>query len=130
MGVRPVLGHLRAWAFCSLLVTSPIVAQRLGGAGSENFKILFFGDRYEFLVPHVGASMRNSLEFHRELYGWEPHEKPIVFLQDFSDSGTGAANSVPNDYVIMGISPFYFTYETLSAIDRFFWLANHEVAKQ
>ena len=38
------------------------------------------------------------------------------------------ANTVPRNCINLGLSPMNFTYETLPAIDRYYWLANHEVA--
>ena len=47
---------------------------------SEDFEILYYRKSAEFLVPHVGGSIRNSLQFYEALYGWTPSEKPIKAL--------------------------------------------------
>jgi sugar lactone lactonase YvrE len=101
---------------------------RLRSVESDDVLIAFPGPRYEFLVPHVAACLENSLEFHRELYGWKPSEKPTVFLQDFADVGSGMANTVPNNWMSFGLAPTGYTYETIPPVDRFYRMANHEVA--
>ncbi len=108
---------------------SAVVGQaRLSVVESKDVDIVFPGTSHEFLVPHTGATLANALDFHRALYDWEPTGKPTVFLNDFSDFGSGSANTVPHNSIQFGVAPFSYTYETLPAIDRMFWLANHEVA--
>ena len=79
-------------------------------------------------MPHIAACVDNSLAFHQQLFGWKPSEKVTVFLQDWQDTGYGAANTVPRNWINLGLSPMNYTYETVPAIDRYYWLANHEVA--
>ncbi len=82
----------------------------------------------EFLVPHVAACSVNALDFHEELYDYTPSEPVSVFLEDFSDFGHGGATTVPTNFVNFGIAPFSYVYDTIPAIDRMFWMANHEMA--
>jgi hypothetical protein len=69
-----------------------------------------------------------ALDFHRELYGYTPSERTVLFLEDFSDFGHGGANTVPTNFVNLGVAPFHYVYDTIPAIDRMFWMANHEMA--
>jgi hypothetical protein len=104
-------------------------AQRLRSVVSEDdVRIIYPGERYDFLVPHAAACIDNSFEFHRRLYDWQDVKPTTVFLQDFGDSGNGYANTVPKNWINLGLAPMDYTYETVPAIDRFYWLANHEVA--
>jgi len=121
-------GCLLLWALHGLCSSSSGAQSRVGVVEAEDLDIVFPGRQYDFLVPHVGGSVRNALDFHRELYGWTPSEKPTVFLNDFSDFGNGAASTVPFNLVRFGVAPFSYAYETLPAMDRMFWLANHELA--
>jgi hypothetical protein len=82
----------------------------------------------EYLIPHVAASSHNALQFHRELYDYTPTEPVTVLLVDFSDYGQGGANTVPANFVVLGIAPMGYVYDTIPAIDRMFWMANHEMA--
>ncbi len=109
------------------ITTSAGAQYRLGIAESDDLEIILAAKNYEFLVPHVGGSMRNALQFHEALFGWTPSEKPTVFLHDFNDMGQGWANTVPFNRITIGVSPAFYTFETLPAIDRMFWIANHEL---
>jgi hypothetical protein len=79
-------------------------------------------------VRHIAACSQNALDFHRDLYGYQPAEEVAVFLEDWSDFGHGGANTVPVNFVTYGVAPFNYVYETVPAIDRMFWMANHEMA--
>ncbi|MDX1632696.1 MAG: hypothetical protein R3234_12575, partial [Thermoanaerobaculia bacterium] len=70
----------------------------------------------------------NALEFHRELYDYTPSGPVNLFLEDFSDFGHGGATTVPTNFINIGIAPFSYVYDTIPAIDRMFWMANHEMA--
>jgi hypothetical protein len=119
-----LLGAALAFAF-----TGPAAGESfLRSVESEHFRIIYPGERFEYLVPHIAACMDNSLAFHRSLFEWQPKEKLTIFLQDWRDTGYGAANTVPRNWVNLGLSPMNFTYETAPAMDRYYWLANHEVA--
>ncbi|MDX1632415.1 MAG: hypothetical protein R3234_11170, partial [Thermoanaerobaculia bacterium] len=82
----------------------------------------------EFVVPHLAACSVNALEFHRELYDYTPSGPVNLFLEDFSDFGHGGATTVPTNFINIGIAPFSYVYDTIPAIDRMFWMANHEMA--
>jgi hypothetical protein len=100
---------------------------RVGVIETPDLDVVFPGRRYAFLVPHVGGSILNALQFHQELFDWEPTEKTTVLLTDFIDSGNGEATTVPVNLVMLDVAPFSYTYETYPALDRMFWLANHEM---
>ena len=109
------------------LAAAPAAAQ-LTSYDLPEVKIRFAGSPLEFVLPHVAACAENSLRFHKELYGYTPNEPVTLFLEDFSDFGHGGANTVPNNFINFGIAPFNYVYDTIPAIDRMFWLANHEMA--
>jgi hypothetical protein len=121
-----------------LFVLALTVAAMAASAGAEttfhvvdtgDLRLVYPGERFEYLIPHIAACVDNSLEFHQKLFDWKPSEKKLtVFLQDWRDTGYGAANAVPRNFLNLGLSPMNLTYETLPALDRYYWLGNHEVA--
>ncbi len=130
------LSHLRLvfcahlWAFLGLgaLVTSPVTAIELESRQSDSINIVYAGPLFAYLIPHIAACSENALAFHRELYGYTPSEDVTIFLEDFSDFGNGGADTVPTNRVKLHVAPFNYIYDTIPAIDRMFWMANHELA--
>lgn len=116
-----------AAGLAALIARAPAAAQ-LTSYELPDIKIRFAGSPLEFVLPHVAACAENSLRFHSQLYGYTPSEPITLFLEDFSDVGHGGANTVPTNFVNFGIAPFNYVYDTIPAIDRMFWLANHEMA--
>ena len=91
-------------------------------------RIVYPGQALSFLIPHIAATSESALRYHRRFYDWEPKEKVTVFVEDFSDFGHGGATSVPTNFINYGIAPFSYIYETVPAVDRLYWMANHELA--
>lgn len=123
----PVLSGIAAAAALLLAAPSLVQAQLLGSLEREEVEIVHAGPLVEYLAVHSAACSLNALEFLQELYGYTPSEQVTVFLQDFSDFGHGGATTVPSNFVLFGIAPFNYVYDTIPAIDRMFWMANHEM---
>jgi hypothetical protein len=111
-----------------LLAATPGRPAKLNLLESEDLKIVYPGPAFSYLVPHIVACSENALRFHRELYDYTPSEDITIFLEDFQDFGHGGANTVPVNIVNLGVAPFNYVYETIPAIDRMFWMTNHEFA--
>lgn len=111
----------------SLATPSRVDAQLLGSVEHEDIDVVHAGPLVEFLADHSLACSINALQFLQELYDYEPSEQVKVFLQDFSDFGHGGATTVPTNFILFGIAPFNYVYDTIPAIDRMFWMANHEM---
>jgi len=104
---------------------------RVGGIGltkleTPDLRLLYFDPSETYLTPYVARSLENSIAFQKRLYDWKPWEKTTVLLKDFSDYGNAAARASPNNALIFDIAPLSQTFETFSAGERFFTLANHE----
>ncbi len=95
---------------------------------TEDLRLLYFDPTETYLVPHVGRSFENSLEFQREIFHWDPwDDRTTVLLKDFADYGNAGARSDPNNAVLIDIAPLSHTFETFPATERMFMLANHEL---
>ena len=102
-----------------------------GGLGlseieTKDLRVLYFDPSETYLTPYVGRAVENSIAFQKRLYDWTPWDKTTVLLKDFSDYGNAAARSSPNNALLFDIAPLSQTFETFSAGERFFTLANHE----
>jgi hypothetical protein len=94
---------------------------------TKNSKIIYWGKTYDYLVPHVGAAMESAFAFHKNYWDYSSDNKISIFLNDFSDIGNGGAMTIPRNMIMVGISPFDFTFDVMPANERFQWLMNHEL---
>lgn len=111
-------------AFFFFLCASPLIAQ-LRTLHTKNLQLVYFD---ETLVPHTARCFENALKFHSHLFDYTPSEAVTIFMQDFRDFGYGSANTVPRNLISIGIAPFSYDYETVTANERINWMMNHEVA--
>jgi len=93
----------------------------------EDLRLLYFEATQGYLAPHVARCFHNSLEFQREIWGWEPTEPITVILVDFSDSGNASAGGLPRNTLMLDIAPLSFVYEIISANERMNLIMNHEL---
>jgi hypothetical protein len=93
---------------------------------TDEVRLLYFDPFQTYLVPHVLRSAHNSLEFQRQVFDWEPHEKSTIILTDLSDYGNASAGSSPYNTVLASVAPLSRTLETLPRSERIFMLMNHE----
>lgn len=112
--------------FSILLCTTQNFAQ-LNKLETKNSKIIYWGKSYDYLIPHVGAAMESAFAFHKDYWNYSSDNKVTLFLNDFSDVGNGGAMSIPRNMIMLGISPFDYTFDVMPANERFQWLMNHEL---
>ena len=124
---------MRRLAFTLLLAlvfsaafSAPASAQ-LNQLMMEDLRLLYFEATQGYLAPHVARCFHNSLEFQRQIWGWEPTEPITVILVDFSDSGNAAAGGLPRNTLMLDIAPLSFVYEIISANERMNLIMNHEL---
>jgi len=94
---------------------------------TKDLRLLYYEATQGYLAPHVARCFINSLELHRELWGWEPTQPITVILVDLSDRGNASAGPVPRNMLMLEIAPLSFVYEIVSANERMNWLMNHEL---
>ena len=93
---------------------------------TTDLNLLYFAPAETYLTPYVGRSLENAIASQKRIFGWTPWERTTVLLKDFADYGNAGARVTPNNTLLLEISPLSQIYETLSAGERFFTLANHE----
>lgn len=81
----------------------------------------------DYLEPHALRTFANSLAWQRRVFGWEPYERTIVLLKDFSDYGNASATATPVNTLNLDIAPLSLAFETYPASERFYTLMNHEL---
>ncbi|MEW6509807.1 MAG: hypothetical protein AB1428_02480, partial [Bacteroidota bacterium] len=94
---------------------------------TRNLRMIYLDPAHAYLVPHTAASFENSLRFHRRLFTYTPSEQVTVLLHDFNDYGTGGTNTIPWNYLSIGIEPYDYVYETAPTNERMNWVMNHEL---
>jgi hypothetical protein len=94
---------------------------------TNNLRLVYYSKAHEYLVPHIVGCFENAFRFESRLFDYRPGEKVNVLLQDFGDYASGAANTVPFDFMSIGIAPFSYVYETMPAEERFNLMMMHEL---
>jgi hypothetical protein len=108
------------------LAAAPASAQ-LSQMVLEDMRLIHFQATQGFLAPYVARCYLNSLEFQKELWGWQPSQPVTVILVDLSDRGNASAGAVPRNLLLLHVAPLSFVYEIVSANERMNWLMNHEL---
>ncbi len=93
---------------------------------SEHFKIIY-RDSHSHLVNYILASAENSLKSLVKLFDYKPTEKIIINTYDFSDYGSGATTTIPQNYIRIEIEPLEPGYEMVPYNERLQWLLSHEL---
>ena len=94
---------------------------------TEDLRLLYLDPLQTYLVPHVGRSFQNSVEFQKEIFDWKPWEPTTLLLTDFYDQGNASAGVVPENTVTLDIAPLGRVFETMPASDRVYMTMNHEM---
>lgn len=101
-------------------------AQQVNQIEDGNLHLIYFGKRYDYLVPHVMQTFQNAMKFHRDLWHYND-TTTFVILSDFEDNGHGGAIAMPFSQVQLGIAPYSFAFSIIPSSERFQWLFNHEL---
>lgn len=118
---------LIAFALLSGVLPQDGIAQ-LHSYRTRNLRLLYYSDQHAYILPHMVRSFENSLRFHHQLFDYTPSEEVTIFLHDFNDYGTGGTNTIPWNFISVGIEPYDYAYETSPANERMNWVMNHELA--
>lgn len=110
----------------ALLISPVLFAQKINQLETEKLQLVYFGNRYTYLTPHVLRSFNNAIEFHEKLWDYDAG-KVYVMLNDFQDYGNGGAITMPLNQVIIGIGAYSFAFSIIPSSERFQWLFNHEL---
>ena len=100
---------------------------RLYSQETKHFRIVYYSPAHEYLAPLLIRSLENAEKFYHDNFGYEPHGKITVLIQDFDDAGYGGAGTVPIDFIQIGIEPFNLTFETLPSAERMGLMSKHEL---
>ncbi len=94
---------------------------------TDDLRLVYFDPAETYLTPYVSRSFENSFAAQRRNFDWKAWEKTTVLLKDFSDYGNAAARAVPNNSLLIDVSPLSQAFETFSSGERFFTILNHEL---
>ena len=95
---------------------------------TNHLRLLYLSKAQEFVVPHAARCFENAYSFHSHLFEYSANGKITLLLKDFGDFASGGAGTVPNNFVSVGLAPFSYVYETMTANERINLIMNHELA--
>ena len=122
---QPAAGLVLVAGLASLLPA--LLHAQLFERETNHLRLVYYSKAHEYLVPHIVNCFENAYTFESRLFDYRPPEKVNVLLQDFGDYASGAANTVPFDFMSIGIAPFSYVYETMPAEERFNLMMMHEL---
>ncbi|MEP7316149.1 MAG: tryptophan 7-halogenase, partial [Sphingomicrobium sp.] len=93
---------------------------------TRDVRLIYF-DPLGFLVPHATRTFTNSVAWQRRMLGWAPTEPTTILLKDLADYGNAFAGSAPRNRLIFDVAPLSLAFETNAAVERMYWLMNHEL---
>jgi hypothetical protein len=96
-------------------------------ARTKDLRLVYLGGEHAYIVPHLIRCFENSLNFHRNLFAYDPNEDVTVILQDADDFGYAGTTALPFNFLTIGIEPFEHVYETCPTNERINWVMNHEL---
>jgi len=94
---------------------------------TNKMRLVYYSREHSFIIPHLTRSFQNTLSFYDRVLKYSPSGDVLVYLQDYDDYGYAGATSVPVNYMILGIEPYEYTYETSPTNERINWVINHEM---
>ncbi len=94
---------------------------------TKNLRLVYLDPAHSYLVPYAVRCFENSMSFHRRLFSYTPSEEVTVLLHDFNDYGSGGTNTIPWNFLSIGIEPYDYVYETSPTNERMNWVMNHEL---
>lgn len=103
------------------------ISAQLNTLQTKDLRLFYYGQQQSYLIPHIGRCFENSLNFHKHLFNYTPSEEVSVYLHDLNDYGTGGTNTIPWNYLSIGIEPYDYAYETSPTNERMNWVMNHEL---
>lgn len=87
---------------------------------------LFYPPNLAHLAPTVAGAFINAVDSQQRRTGWVPSDRLNIQLQDWSDTGNGAAYAVP-PWITIEASPIASPFETWPYAERTFNVVNHEL---
>jgi hypothetical protein len=94
---------------------------------TKNLRLIYYDQAHSFLIPHLVRCFENAMKFHTSLFDYTPTEEVTILLQDFNDYGSAGTNTIPWNFINVGIEPFDYVYETSPTNERLNWIFNHEL---
>jgi len=115
----------------ALLMPSLAAAEEGGTRGlsyveTPDVTLLWF-DPLGYLAPHAIRTFTNALNWQRRTLGWEPTQRTMVMLKDWSDYGNALALTTPVNFLAFDVAPLSHAFETYPASERLYTLMNHEL---
>ena len=94
---------------------------------TDDLEVVYLDERNDYILPHIAGCFSNSLRFYHRFLHYTPSEPVTILLQDFDDYGYAGATAMPLNYLVLGIEPFEYVYETSPTNERINWVMSHEL---
>ena len=117
------------------LATAPVSAATAGPTGvlglsytrTDDALFVYSDPELAPLVPHAVRTLHGALGWQRRTFGWQPSDRPTVWLRDFSDSGNASVSPTPRNLMLFEVAPMSSPFETAPSPERMYSTMNHEL---
>jgi len=93
---------------------------------TPDVKLIYF-DGLRYLTPYVIRSFTNATRWQQRTFAWKPSQRTTLLLNDYADAGSAYATQAPRNLVGVDVAPLSYAFETQPAVERFYYLMNHEM---
>lgn len=94
---------------------------------TEDINLVYYSNLHDFIIPHILNTHHKTWEFDKGFWNYIPNEKPVYFINDFSDYGNGGATGLPQNYVMLSLAPSINAFDILPQTERVQMLTTHEL---
>lgn len=110
-----------------LLICFNIYSISLQEINTEQSQVIYYSAFHDYIIPHIVSKNLKIWLHDQEFWGYNPSEKPVYFINDFSDFGNGGAIGLPFNFVMLSLAPPINAYDILPQSERVQMLQTHEL---
>lgn len=111
-----------------LLMCMNVSAIPLMQIETEDINLVYYSSLHDFIIPHILNTHHKTWEHNKKFWSYIPNEKPVYFINDFSDYGNGGATGLPQNFVMLSLAPSINAFDILPQTERVQMLITHELA--
>lgn len=94
---------------------------------TADINLVYYSSLHDFIIPHTLKTHHKTWGYDKGFWNYIPNEKPVYFINDFSDYGNGGATGLPQNYIMLSLAPSINAFDMLPQTERVQMLVTHEV---
>ena len=106
-----------------------LFSQEIYEMRNRDAQLFFFNKEQAQHVPHMMRMFAHGKALHSQIWDVKNpfrHQRPIMLLTDFEDSGNAGVATIPYNIIMIGTAPMNFSYFISPSTERYHHLFRHE----